>query len=344
MPARRSAAAIGAAVALAAGALALAPSAQAATASGSGGGQATATVLRTSLDVSLVNKTVNVPLNVVLNDVHAPADAHETALSAQLAGVDNGRPFSVLSADVATARATADQHQAQGYVNIVNAKVHLPGLPLLSLIEAHEVTARATCEAGRQPTAYADLLGDVVVLGKKINVTTAGTTKVDVPGVGEVRLDLSKTETTSHTAAATALDLHVSVNPLKLGVADVEGDVTLARATCETPQGGGSSTGGSTSGGSTSGGSTTGGSTGGGSTSGGGSTGGGTQGTGSSGGSGGSAGSSTGTQTAGTGKNLAETGASSSTPYIATGAGALLVTGAAVVFVTRRRRSSSGQS
>ena len=56
-----------------------------------------------------------------------------------------------------------------------------------------------------------------------------------MPGVGEVRLDLAKTEQTSRTAAATALELKVSVNPLKLNVAEVEGTVTLAEATCETP-------------------------------------------------------------------------------------------------------------
>ncbi|CAM5723232.1 hypothetical protein SCANM63S_07588 [Streptomyces canarius] len=56
-----------------------------------------------------------------------------------------------------------------------------------------------------------------------------------MPGVGEVRLDLSRRSTTTRTAAATALELTVSVNPLKLNVADVEGTVTLARATCESP-------------------------------------------------------------------------------------------------------------
>ena len=60
---------------------------------------------------------------------------------------------------------------------------------------------------------------------------------MQVPGVGEVSLDLSKTTTTSRTAAAVALQLKVSVNPFHLNVADVEGEVTLAKATCETPEG-----------------------------------------------------------------------------------------------------------
>lgn len=58
-----------------------------------------------------------------------------------------------------------------------------------------------------------------------------------VPGVGEVRLDLGERGTTSRTAAATALELTVSINPLNLNVAEVTGTVTLAEATCETPAG-----------------------------------------------------------------------------------------------------------
>lgn len=67
-------------------------------------GRASAVVLRTGLDVSLLNKTVNVPLAVSLNEVQAPRSAERTALSARLDGVDGGRPFSVLAADVASRR------------------------------------------------------------------------------------------------------------------------------------------------------------------------------------------------------------------------------------------------
>ena len=117
----------------------------------------------------------------------------------------------------------------------MNAELHLPGLPLLSLIKVGQVTSTATCEAGKTPVASSNLLGSVTVLGKKVTVTPGGTTEVKVPGVGDVRLDLSKSETTSRTAAATALELKVSVNPLKLNVAEVEGTLTLAKATCEAP-------------------------------------------------------------------------------------------------------------
>ncbi|MEU3462449.1 SCO1860 family LAETG-anchored protein [Streptomyces sp. NPDC006733] len=378
LPARRSAAALGAAVALAAGALVVAPAAQAHPSGNAGGtsggrpesGKSTATVLRAGLDVSLLNKTVDVPLNVSLNDVKAPADADETALTAQLAGVDNGKPFSMLRADVATARATADTHKAEGYANLARAEVHLPGLPALSLIRIEAVTSKATCEAGRKPTASATLAG-VWVLNKKITLTATGTTKVAVPGVGEVSLDLSKTETTTRTAAATGLELKVKVNPGNLNVADVSGTVTLVKATCEAPKvvdpttggtthggttggatHGGTSTGGTTHGGTTNGGTANGGATNGGTSGGttsggasGGSSGGdsgasgGSSGASGSGGTGGSGGSQP--QTGPTTQNLAETGSSSNTPLLAAGAAGLVAVGGGALYLTSRRRKAA---
>ncbi|MGW7071222.1 SCO1860 family LAETG-anchored protein [Streptomyces sp. NPDC054855] len=233
LPARRLGV-IATATVLVAGPAALATAGPAA-ATGGDKGRANAVVLRTGLDVSLLNKTLNVPLKVSLNEVQAPATAGKTALTATLDGVDGGQPFSVLRADVATAKATAEKGRAEGYSNIARAKVHVPGLPLLSLIEVEQVTSKAVCEAGKRPVAEANLLGGVTVLGKKVTLSAGGTTQVKVPGVGEVRLDLSKTHTTSRTAAASALELTVSVNPLKLNVAEVEGTVTLAGASCETP-------------------------------------------------------------------------------------------------------------
>ncbi|MEK8142565.1 SCO1860 family LAETG-anchored protein [Streptomyces sp. M10(2022)] len=199
-----------------------------------GDGKASAVVLRTALDVSLLNKTIDVPLQATLNEVKAPASAEKTALSVELDGVDQGQAVSVLRADVATANATADAHGSEGYVNLAKARVHVPGLPLLSLIEVEKVTSKALCEAGKKPVAESNVLGHVSVLGKKITLSAGGTSRVAVPGVGEVTLDLSKTATTSRTAAATALQLKVSVNPLDLNVAEVQGEITLAEATCET--------------------------------------------------------------------------------------------------------------
>lgn len=411
MPARRSAAVLGAAVALtAAGTVAVAPAVQAAPA-GSKDGAATAAVLRANLDVSLLNKTVDVPLNISLNDVQAPADADETALTVDVGhGVEAGRQVSILRAAAATAKATADDDGAEGYANLVNAQVHVPGLPLLALVKADAVTSTATCRVGERPTASSHLVG-VTVLGRRIDLQAVGTTNLQVAGVGQVSLDLTRTVVTSNTAAATALQLKVHINPLSLGVADVSGDITLAQAGCRTPQPssstGGSTTAGSTSGstttgstsgtttgtttgstsGTTNGGASNGGATSTGSTSGaatsgttsgasnggatnGGSTTGATTGAGTAGGTssggqtgghpGGSTGSQTGSQTGGstggaapgapstqtvadTG-DLAETGASSSTPYLAAGAAVLVAAGAGTFLLTSRRRKTGAHS
>ncbi|MFE3404253.1 SCO1860 family LAETG-anchored protein [Streptomyces anulatus] len=301
-----------------------------------GEGRASAVVLRAGLDVSLLDKSVQVPLKVTLNDVQAPASAGKTALSVNVDGVEGGAPVSVLRADVATANATVDEHGAEGHTNLAKARIHVPGLPVLSLIEVEKVTSKAVCEVGRKPVAESNVLGHVAVLGKKVTLSAGGPTRVAVPGVGEVSLDLSKTVTTERTAAATALRLKVSVNPLNLNVAEVEGEVTLAEATCETPKGpktpeqpgatdGGSTDGGTTGGGSTGGGGDTGGDQGGGSTSG-----------------GGDVKTQTGSDTAPTGANLAETGGNSTTPYIAGGAALLLAVGAGATVLARRRAGSRG--
>ncbi|MDQ0580185.1 SCO1860 family LAETG-anchored protein [Streptomyces rishiriensis] len=234
LPARaRRAATVVAVTVLAAGPAALAGAGTAHATSGQG--RASASVLRTGLDVSLLDKTVDVPLAVSLNEVQAPHSAEKSALSAELDGVAGGKPFSVLRADVAEAKAAVDGTGAEASTRLAHAKLHVPGLPLLSLIEVGTVTSRATCEAGSTPVAVSSVLGSVTVLGKKVSVSAGGPTHVKVPGVGEVRLDLSKRETTTRTAAATALELTVSVNPLSLNVAEVTGTVTLAKATCEAP-------------------------------------------------------------------------------------------------------------
>ncbi|MGV9985238.1 SCO1860 family LAETG-anchored protein [Streptomyces olivaceus] len=299
MPARRLAT-VAAATALAAGPAFLAvPGAAHATGDH---GRASATVLRTGLDVSLLNKTVNVPLAVTLNEVQAPESARKTALTARLDGVDGGKAFSVLRADVADARATATAAKSEGHTELAHAELHVPGLPLLSVVELSEVTSKATCEAGKKPVADANLLGPVTVLGKKVTLTTGGTTDVKVPGVGEVRLDLSKTRTTSHTAAATALELKISVNPLDLNVAEVDGTVTLAEAACESPaapadeaeqpQAGEDA----------------------------------------------EPAADVQPQGARAGADLAETGGNSATPYVAAGAAALVLAGGSALFLARRRR------
>ncbi|MGV4889581.1 SCO1860 family LAETG-anchored protein [Streptomyces viridosporus] len=310
MPARRPAVVAAAAV-LAAGSLAL-TGAGAAHATGEHG-TAGAAVLRTELDVSLLNKTVNAPLTVSLNEVRAPQSARRTALTARLDGVDGGRPFTVLRAEVADAGATVEGNRAEASATLAKARVHVPGLPLLGLIELEKVTARAVCEAGRAPLASTTLPGSVTVLGKRVALTSTGPTEVKVPGVGEVRLDPSTTRTTSRTAAATALRLKVAVDPLKLNVAAVEGTLTLAEAMCEAPAASGEASA-------------------------------------APGERPAAAGSpeaadvrpqgARAERTAPAGENLAETGGDSMTPYIAGGAVALLAAGGGAVALARRGRRS----
>ncbi|MGW2813138.1 SCO1860 family LAETG-anchored protein [Streptomyces sp. NPDC001415] len=300
-PIGRRSTAIAACAALTAGPLLLAVPARATGVEGDGGGRASAVVLRTGLDVSLLNRAVDVPLKATLNDVRAPAGAEKTALTVKLDGVGGGQPVNVLKADVATARASADAKKAEGSSRLVNARLHLPGLPLLSLVELGDVTSSAVCEAGRPPVAKSNVLGAVSVLGRKITLSAGGTTRVQVPGIGEVTLDLSKATTTSRTAAAVALQLKVSVNPLQLNVAVVKGEVTLAEATCQSPKtpakaapdAGPVST-------------------------------------------------AVKTQSVASDTKLAETGGSSATPYVAGGAGALLVGGAGVLVLTRVRARGRG--
>ncbi|MFD3534738.1 SCO1860 family LAETG-anchored protein [Streptomyces sp. NPDC058664] len=233
MPVRRTAAAATVAALTVGPVLLVAPAAHAT----GGEGRATAVVLRTGLDVSLLDKAVDVPLRTSLNEVKAPETESETALAVKVQGAEGGKPIDILAADVATSKATVDEEKAEGYVNLVKAQVHVPGIPLLSLIEVEKVTSKALCEVGKQPVAESNVLGHVTVFGKKTTLSTGGRTQVAVPGVGQVTLDLSRTSTTSRTAAATALELKVEVDPLKLGVAEVNGTVTLAEATCETPEG-----------------------------------------------------------------------------------------------------------
>ncbi|MBT2451722.1 hypothetical protein J7F03_32610 [Streptomyces sp. ISL-43] len=277
-----------------------------ATGSHPGEGKAGAVVLRTGLDVGLLSKTVHIPLKATLNEVSAPADAAKTALTVTLDGVDNGQPVSVLRADVATSKATADKNRAEAEANLVKARVHVPGLPGLSLIEVEKVTSKAVCAAGEKPVATSNVLGTVTVLGKKVTLSAGGPTKVEVPGVGLVSLELSATETTSTTAAAAALRLRVSLNPLNLNVAQVEGEVVLAEARCESPAGPAPSPSAKpdikpqTVG----------------------------------------TGTGTGTGTSGTEAGLAETGGGSLTPYVTGGALILLGFGAAALVVTRRGRAS----
>ncbi|MFD8050419.1 SCO1860 family LAETG-anchored protein [Streptomyces chartreusis] len=199
-------------------------------------GRASAAAFRATLDISSLGASGLMPLRTSLNEVQAPATAEKKTLDVTLDQVNGDRPVNLLQADVAMARADVAKGRAEGMSHLVRARVHLPGLPVLSLIEVEEVTAATLCVAGQQPSAESEVLGPVTVLGEQVSLTPDRTVAVETPGVGTVRLSLSHKEVTSSTAAATSLQLQVSVDPLKLGVEKVEGAVTLAQATCQSPQ------------------------------------------------------------------------------------------------------------
>ena len=209
-------------------------------------GTAGAAVLRTALDVSLLDGTVGLPLSLTLNEVDAPAEApadapadgsaaDETLLTATLDGVADGRPFDVLRAEVASAEAAVEETAATADSELAGARVHLPGLGALSLIELSAVHARAHCAVGEQPVAETTVPATATVLGQDVTLDSTGRTEVDVPGVGQVSLTLGQRAVTDASAAATALELAVDINPLDLDVATVTGSVTLVEAACTTP-------------------------------------------------------------------------------------------------------------
>ncbi|MEU8590619.1 SCO1860 family LAETG-anchored protein [Streptomyces sp. NPDC048664] len=236
MPARRLTT-VALATVLAAGPAALAGAGPAAATGGHG--SASAFVLRTGLDVSLADKALNIPLAVSLNEVQAPRSAQRTALSARLDGVAGGRPFDVVRASAADAKATVSSDGAEASTRLADARVHLPGMPMLPLIEVEGVTSKAVCAPGKTPVATSDVLGAVTVLGHRVTATAGGPMEVKVPGVGEVRAEVSPTRVVARTAAASSLVLTVSLNPLNLNVARIKGTVTLAGARCEAPEGSG---------------------------------------------------------------------------------------------------------
>ena len=224
-------------------AVSLLTAAQPAHADGSGWGTASATTAGLSLDVKLINGAVDVPVDLTLNAVHAPKSVDGSMLTTTIGGVDQGKQLTLLDATLGHSAATVDKHGARAEVDLVKANISLPGL-LTQLVGLKEVHATADCPVDGRPSADVNILGTLSVLGKGVSLSAAGPTKVSVPGIGIVDLELSKKTVTSTTAAATALELNVQVNPLHLNVAEVTGTVELAAVHCA--KGEGSSSGGGT--------------------------------------------------------------------------------------------------
>lgn len=307
----RATALTGAAVATAATALIGAAPAQAAD-----HGTAAATTAKLGLDVKLLGGTADVPVDVSLNALRAPASSDTALLTATVSGVQGGAS-TLLQAAVDKTDAVVDAHGARSSVHLVDATVHVPGLPLLGIIALHELTSRADCPVDGAPSAEAQVLGDVMVLGERASLRADGETKVAVPAVGTVALSLSERRTESAGAAATALELKVTVDPLKLNVAQVTGDIVLGETSCSTDGGApGDGTGSAPTG---------------------------TPSTGP--GTAASTGASTGTSPVAQpasattpAANLAQTGGGSAVPLVAGVGAALLAGGAGAVYVVRRRK------
>ncbi|MCG6496726.1 hypothetical protein [Kitasatospora sp. A2-31] len=223
-----------------------AASAPAAGPAAQGGGKARAVTAELDLDVSLLNKAVDVPVNIALNKVETPAQRSGAAqpetgggavLAARVDGVDQQGPVTLVKADVGRSMVKADAAGASASVKLVNADVHAPGLPATTLLGLESLSASATCPVDGQPAADVVAPARVSVLGKPVTLGLYGPTRVDVPLVGGVSIEFSKRTTTSTTAAASALEVQIEVNPLDLNVAKVTGKITVASVSCEKPTG-----------------------------------------------------------------------------------------------------------
>ncbi|MFE5583731.1 SCO1860 family LAETG-anchored protein [Kitasatospora sp. NPDC056531] len=198
-------------------------------------GKARAVTAELDLDVSLLNKAVDVPVNIALNKVETPEQRDGSVLTAKVDGVDQTGPVELVKADIGKSVTRADAKGTAASVKLVNADVHAPGLPATALLGLEAMSAEATCPVDGQPTANVIAPTKLSVLGKPVTVGLYGPTKVDVPMVGSVSVEFSKKTTTTTTAAASALEVQVEVNPLNLNVAKVTGKITVASVSCEKP-------------------------------------------------------------------------------------------------------------
>ncbi|OKJ06674.1 SCO1860 family LAETG-anchored protein [Kitasatospora sp. CB01950] len=197
-------------------------------------GKASAVTAELALDVTLLN-AIKVPVNVALNKVESPAQRDGAMLTATVDGVDNGKPVNLVKAQVGKSVTKVDDKQATASVQLVGADVHVPGLPLTTLLGLDAMSTEVTCPVNGQPTAKVTSPVKLTVLGKSVTVGLNSPTHVDVPAIGTVDVEFSKKTVTSSTAAASALEVQVSINPLNLNVAKVDGKVTIAAVSCEKP-------------------------------------------------------------------------------------------------------------
>ncbi|MDH6578442.1 SCO1860 family LAETG-anchored protein [Kitasatospora sp. MAP5-34] len=202
-------------------------------------GKATAVTAELQLDVSLLDNGVDVPVDIALNKVESPAQRDGALLTAKVDGVDRQRPVTLVKAEVGKSVTRADARGAAASVSLVGADVHAPGLPLTALLRLEALSAEVTCPVDGPPTAKVTSPARMTVLGRSVALGLNGPTHVEVPAIGSVDIEFSRHTTTSSTAAASALEVQVALNPLNLNVAKVTGRITVASVTCEKPVAGG---------------------------------------------------------------------------------------------------------
>ncbi|WP_329568650.1 hypothetical protein [Kitasatospora sp. NBC_01266] len=224
------------AVLLAVTALTALPMAAPARADAAPTGQADAVTAELKLDVSLLNNAVDVPVDIALNKVESPGAAqHGALLSATVAGVAQPGPITLLKADIGSSVTHLDAQGASAAVQLLNADVHAPGLPGSTLLGLQALSSSVSCPVDGQPTATVNMPAQLSVLGHQVNLRVDGSTQVDVPAIGSVDIEFAQHSTTSTTAAAAALSVHVVLNPLNLNVAKVDGTITVASVSCVKP-------------------------------------------------------------------------------------------------------------
>lgn len=234
MPVRHSVLCASAATALTA-VLVLPGTAQAADPALASPGRAAAVTAELDLNVALLAGTAAVPVRISLNKVESPASLDGSVLTAKVDGVDQGRPVTLVRAEVGKSSTRVDATGSAAKVELLDADVRAPGLLGAALLELEALSAEVTCPVDGPPTAKVNSPARITVLGKPVTLGLNGPTHVEVPGVGLVDVQFSRRSTTSSTAAASALEVTLDVNPLKLNVAKVTGKITVASVSCEKP-------------------------------------------------------------------------------------------------------------
>lgn len=260
---RRFASLAAGAVALIAAAGATMP-AHAAAAADPSPGTATAVAGKVDLDIQLLNgllgalhlggpNGLDVPLaNLALGEASAPnANGDSANFTNSVVRLRDdlinqlhlpGPEADLLKADAVsgTARVIKGPNgYTQAYATVANLRLFLPlvTLPGASadngVLKVDAVSAQATCQPGKTPSASAKMPTTIVLLGQQIPVPLTGDIKLPIVGVGEIDVHLSPVTTTTAGGASAAVEARVTLDAV--GLAKVSGAIVLASAACTMP-------------------------------------------------------------------------------------------------------------